>query len=78
MVRRSWFALLVCAVLTTAGCQKAEPEPAPVSEPNLESQVPDDVDGQKVLDAMTSALSKAVADRAGQTPGAGGVAPPAP
>ena len=56
MVRRSCFALLACLGLALAGCQNAEPKP----EPQPESTVPNNVDGQKVLDALTSSLQKAV------------------
>jgi len=48
---RGCFALLVCLVISLAGCQKAEPEP-------------DNVDGRKVYDALSSSLLKAVS---GQT-----------
>jgi hypothetical protein len=48
---RGCLALLVCLVISLAGCQQAEPEP-------------DNIDGPKVRDALADSLLKAVS---GQT-----------
>jgi len=58
---RACFALLLCLVISLAACQKAEPEPEP-----------DNIDGQKVYDALSSSLLKAVSGQTtttGKTPG---------
>jgi len=58
---RARFALLVSLVISLAGCQKAAPEPEP-----------DNIDGQKVYDALADSLLKAVSGQTtttGKTPG---------
>jgi len=63
---RGFFALLVCFVFALAGCQKSAPEAAPE---------PDNIDGRKVLDALSSSLMKATAERPTPAPNVPGDAP---
>jgi len=59
---RGWFALLMGLVISVAGCAKAAPEP----------EKPNNIDGPKVYNALSSALLKAATGRAtatGKTPG---------
>lgn len=61
MFRRSWFVLFACLGLASAGCQKGEPpqrDAGAGGSGNVES-VPDNVDGRKVFDALTTSLKKA-------------------
>jgi len=62
---RAWFALLVSLVVSLVGCQKAAPEPEP-----------DNVDGQKVYDALADSLLKAVSGQTTQTSKTPGDVPP--
>jgi hypothetical protein len=87
MVRCVCCVLLAGALFLLPGCQGSQPESEPAPEPSPEAegpeaaQVPEGVDGQKVAEALGTALGTAALKSAGvpERPGGSpGEAPPAP